>query len=522
MKHFLSFILCLLLTFSVNAQVKGHVYYNFDFSIDDDIKGEIWLEVEKNGSLAIGQIQYAQSDEAMHLFGYRLPNNPNVLYLEEHKFNGQWCGQISLYLDNGVIQRGEWSSVTEELTLPFQYHKLKPFPYDRYHTFFFPSEDNYAIGGHFISYKRIGKAIRNDRALNIVPFDTNAGFFSIEASGNTQLLGGYNWSEGNSFEYTLPNGEEKPTSFEVKVFGDVAFVSVTSIGPNAQGITADGIFVREAGVLEQTTWGPTGDIFSVRVRLENNIPSLLVSKKRLAVEKDSYPESTLEAGRHELYNLQGRVMDMVVCDIGMEINPQLCLLLEDNTVQILSLTDFRENGVTYLSDPLPNVYDIQRFAISDPNAEPEEPQECDDGGIVIYGIDSKGQAHSVMPNWDEGDFMLNPKNTIDCEGYLGFSKFWSIHLYFDEEGSQYSYFGQYWVVEDAAGPDGFITIGYHMTMRRNDRGDNMEQQPCDIRGSFKYRHNGKNWEDIDVTPLDGLMFIPKGKTMTFTRMHAVG
>lgn len=500
----------------VNAQVKGHSYYALEgYMAGQDV--ELLLEVENDGRLALGQIKYQNGESPIRLFGHRDRQDANTLLLEEHLDNGQWTGSLSLNIENGAVKTGEWRSASDDSVYPLNISKVKSFPFNKVRSFFHPASID-SMKGHFISYIRQGKAIREDRALNIVPSGDKAGFFSIELSAKTLFMGSYEQMGENEFMFTSIN----ETTIGVKVFDDFAEVSVIMAENDNEEIKAEAFYVKEQGVQEITTWSFTGgELFSVRGRLEHGHPVLVVSKNRM-LEENKYVDSfaTLKSGRHELNNVQGNVIDMVIGSIGMDINPVLCLLLEDHTIQILSLTNFRQTGVTTVSDPLPNITDVQKILEYDPNYKPSEDDEFAEGADELWAINSKGESTPFTLSYDTGDYMLNPKNSIDCDAYLSMSELWGIHLIMKEDGKEYSYFGQYWVINHNY-ENGDKVIGYRMTQKRLNEGD-MIQEPCMIEGSFQFSRDPDNWTDLIITPLEGLKFTPKGKTVKFTYMEAVG
>jgi len=512
-------MLCALFT-QLMAQVKGHAYYAFETALDDEIPSAILLEVENDGMLALGMIMYEQTKEPILLYGRRDRKDENTLHMEEHLLNGQWTGKMDLYIKDGGISSGVWKSPNEDRSYEISVKKRVPFPYNIVKTFFFPAKKE-QMKGHYINYIRQGKAISNDRALNIMPMAPTYGFFSVEQSGSTLVKGNYNPMGENEFMFTTIDENEREGTLAVRVFENFVDVSALMADEDTGIAKSEGFYIREKGVLEMTTWGPLGDLFSVRARLEDGTPSLIVSKKRYEQEKQYFSDAAdIKPGRHQLTNVAGPVIDMYLSDIGMEINPHLFLLLEDHRVQMISLENFRQTGVTHVGDPFPNVTDIQSILPYDPNNQRDTSEdEYDDGGIEIYGIDSEGKAHSLRPAWDTGDFLTNPeKGSVSGDGYLGMGSDWSLHIITVNGKEEFSYFGQYWFIE--AGEEG-TKIGYRLTTKRNNAGE-MTSEPCLIEGTFLYDHDSDDWSKIKVTPLEGLMFTPKGKPAVYVYQTAMG
>lgn len=525
MRRFITILSFLMISgmLTVIAQVKGHSYYALETYIAGQ-DAEILLEVENDGRLALGQIKYANGEKPIRLFGHRNRQDANTFDLEEHLDNGQWTGNISLSVEDGAVKRGEWRSVTDDDVFPLQVNKVKSFPYNQHRTFFKPAtkED---LKGHYISYIRQGKAIKQDRALNINPHGEKSGFFSIELSGNTLMHGNYEQMGDDEFMFTNYFGEN-PSTISTKVYKDFAEVTILMPGDNPEDMKVEAFYVREENVLEVTDYGYNG-LFFVRGRLEDGVPSLIVSRKLLAANKEYSPVEfapDLKPGRHSIRNVKGRVIDMHIQTIGMDINPVLCLLLEDHTVQILPLTYFVETGIDLLSDPLPNMEDIQKFYCYDPNEKPTSDEEDELGEELsyIWGIDSKGGSHKISLSFDTGDYITNPGENVSGDGYLGMGQTWGIHIIMKgEKNTEISYFGQYWIAQEY-NDDGELTIGYRMNEVRNESDGINEMLPCNVEGSFKYKHDDQDWQNIIVTPLEGLKFTPKGKTAKYEYQEAVG
>ncbi len=528
-RYFILFSLLLTgLLSAAMAQIKGHSYYAFATMLSDEIPSAILLEVENDGMLALGMIMYEQTKEPILLYGRRDRQNKNLLHMEEHLLNGQWTGKLDLTIENGAIKGGVWKTPQEDRSYEISVRKTVPFPYDVVRTFFMPATKK-DMKGHYINYIRQGKAISNDRALNVMLQATDKyGFVSIEQSAKTLVMGNFDVTGENSLAFT-DYRSEKPTNVDIKFFDNFAVVSAPDAEEGSDAALAEGFYIREPGIQEMTSWSPAGtELLSVRARLEDGVPSLIVSKKRYEMEKEMFMEDpNLKSGRHQLNNVQDRVIDMFIGDIGQDINPYLWLLLEDHTVQMISLIRFRLTGVTYVSDPLPNVRDIQYFSYSDPNAPTETSENEEEGefidGSFVYGIDSEGKAHDLSPSFDTGDFICNPeKDPIVGDGYLGLGEDWSIHIIVKNKNEETSYFGYYWHIDDPTLERGY-KVGYRMTRKRNNLGGNMEESPCDIEGTFMYIHDTEHeWEDIIVTPGEGLEFTPKNKKVKYTRVHELG
>lgn len=527
-RYFLLLSLLLTSLFSAAmAQIKGHSYYAFATMLSDEIPSAIMLEVENDGMLALGMIMYEETKEPILLYGRRDRQDKNLLHMEEHLLNGQWTGKLDLTIENGAIKGGIWKTPQEDRSYEISVRKTVPFPYDIVRTFFMPAAKEH-MKGHYINYIRQGKAIINDRALNVMlQGNDKYGFVSAEQSARTLVMGNFDVTGENALTFKDYRGD-KPTTVDIKFFDNFAVVSAPEAEEGSDAALAEGFYIREPGVLEMTTGSPLGtELFSVRARLEDGVPSLIVSKKRYETEKEMFmDEPNLKSGRHQLNNVQGRVIDMFIGDIGQDINPHLWLLLEDRTVQMISLMRFRLTGASFVSDPLPNVHDIQYFSFSDPNA-PEVTSENEEedflDGCTVYGIDSEGKAYDLGPSLDTGDFICHPeKDPVVGEGYLGLGEDWSIHIIVKNKNEEFSYFGNYWHIADQNLESGY-KVGYRLTRKRNNLGSGMEETPCDIEGSFMYIHDSENeWEDIIVTPIDGLEFTPKNKKAKYTRVHELG
>jgi len=520
MKHLIS--LLSLLTLSallhvVSAQVKGHAYYSTMMQYGDQTGVRMMLEVDNNGHLALGQIQHGYNGDPQRLYGRRDSKNPNVFRLEEHLPNGQMSGMLTIYFEKGIIKRGEWLNPGSKDTLQVHFYSPSSFPYSQVKTFFRPVTSTQEIGGHYINYSLKGNAICNDRALNIQQHTNGRGFFSIEQSGATLTYGYYKNEGDNEWVYTCQEGSNSVT-LSAKVYED--FVDVRVIDKKGKGvkkaIQSAGIFIREEGVKE-VTMPAVNDIFSIRGRLDNGVPSLLVSKQRLDAENAIFgqPEVDLAQGRHDIYMVRGRVKDIFLESSGEGFNPLLCLLLEDNTVQFISLAMFRHHKAVCVSEPLPGIMGVYGFCIGEPVDEGLQKRPDTQW---IYASNLDGGEFSIYEAEFSGDFMLNPKNTIDCDAYLGLGDNWSITI--GPKGIGGAYSGTYVItyVEEVDGHE-VTTIYYHLTEHRIDTD---HREACDISGTFYYYHDDDNYKDIHVIYIEGLEFVPWGETAKYTYMEELG
>lgn len=538
MKHIITIISLLLISTSLmtaKAQVKGHTYYAFDAQLGDNIRAEILLEVEDEGHLALGQIRYQGKEEAIRLYGRRERQDQQTLQLEEHLANGQLTGKLTLFLQNGKVKNGEWRSPDGETLHAVMVKTTKSFPYAEHQTFFHPASRQ-QLGGHFINFYRQGKAFKNDRTLNIMPDGPDYGNFCIEHSGETIVQSYYNQQRLSDNEFFSTGYDESRVTLDFRVFEDFVDVSVVMMlgDGSSKEAEAEGIYIREQGVKEVVTWG-IDDIFSIRARLENGVPSLIVNKKRLAHENDMMGEadSQVTPGRHEIRSVQGPVKDIFLTHLGWDApNPVLCLLLEDGRVQIMRLLYFREHGINSVGEPLGQLNDVRYLSSYNPAPEtvPEEEDydyyegEGDMEESLVYAVDSQGKVTSFGLPQTYGDFMLNPKNTIDCESFLVLAHDWDMN--FSADHLDYQYYGTYWIIEsvyDEKLDQTIYTVGFRATTKRSNKEAESLMVPCDERGVFKYYHDNDNYSDIHIIPVSGLNFVPKGKKEArFTYMEAVG
>lgn len=519
-----------LLFVAAKAQVKGHTYYALESSIDG-IRADILLEIENDGELALGRIYYDNgSEEGVGLYGRRDRKDENAFHMEEHLDNGQWTGNLDITVENGAVKSGIWSSPQGDKQLDMQVNRVKSFPYSKHRTFFHPVTTKQAAG-HYVNYIRDGRVFRNDRALNIMPSSDEKGYFTAEVSAETVVSGMYQKVGENELMYSsyTYNGES-PVTLAMRVYEE--FIDVAVLMADEGSIKgeerAGGFYIREKGVLEVTHYAMTDDIYPVRARLENGVASLIVSKKRLQNEEYSYVPKFAKS-RYEIEGVEGRVIDMFIGDVGIEVNPVLCLLLEDHRVQIVPMEYFLSNGIILTSKPLGNMEDIQYFMPWDPNEKPKD-RTGEEGDMdhdfmdelqYIYGIDSKGESHPISLSFANGDYMLRPKDTIDSDTYLGLALNWDLHVILNNQGGgavSESYYGTFWVIEET---DNGTLCGYRMHERCVHDGENATKA-CNIEGKFIYQYVEGEYPNINVEAIEGLPLVPEGGKAKFTFMDAVG
>lgn len=533
MKRIVTLLAIICMVTMAMAQVKGHTYYAFDAQLGDNIRAEVLVEMENDGHLALGQIKYNNQEEAIRLYGRRDRTNPDTVELEEHLANGQWTGTLTLFLQNGTVKNGEWRSPNGTTLHPVMVAKTKSFPYSVHKTFFHPATAD-QIEGHYINYYREGKAFKNDRTLNINARSKTDAVFYVEHSGEL-ILSGYNSQKmlsENEFFYSNYDDNRLTLSFRVfEEFVDVSVVMSRGDVPSDEARAA-GFYIREVGVKESMTdlWG---EIFSARARLENGVPSVIVSKKYLAKENNNFgePDSQYTPGRHQITSVLGPVKDIVLFCVGVEgVEPLLCLLLEDHRVQVVPLMYFRNTGVLNASEPLGNLSDIQYFADYDPNAVVEEPEYYEesegDGDMAsyIYAIDSKNQSHAISIPEFHGNYMLNPRNDgAEDDAFLVLAGNWELN--FSAKNLKHQYYGTYWIIDtqyDEQKEVMVYTVGFRMTSRRSTGDPNSQMESCDEWGKFQYSHDDEEWSNLIITPLEGINFVPGGKQGKFIYFEAVG
>lgn len=519
-----------LLFVAAKAQVKGHTYYALESTING-IGADILLEIENDGELALGRIYYDNgTEEGIGLYGRRDRQDENTFHLEEHLDNGQWTGNLTITVESGAVRSGKWSSPQGDKQMDMYVNRVKSFPYSKHRTFFHPVTTKQAAG-HYVNYIRDGRVFRNDRALNIMPSSDDKGYFTAEISAETVVSGMYQKIGDNELMYSsFEYNSETPVTLAIRVYEEFIDVAVLmakeSDTPGEE--RAGGFYIREKNVLEVTHYAMSDDIYPVRGRLDDGIPSLIVSKKRLQKEEyDWAPKFT--KSRYEIEGVEGYVIDMFIGDVGIEVNPVLCLLLEDHRVQIVPMDYFLSNGIILVSKPLGNIEDIQYFMPWDPNEKPKESKEDDEDMDhdymeelqYIYGIDSKGQSHQISLFSPPGDYMLRPKDTVDSDTYLGLGLDWDIHVILNNQGGgvvSSSYFGKFWIIEES---DKGTLCGYRMHEKRANNGEN-RMEDCDIEGKFIFEYVEGEYPNINVEVIEGLPLVPEGGKAKFTFMEAVG
>lgn len=223
----------------------------------------------------------------------------------------------------------------------------------------------------------------------------------------------------------------------------------------------------------------------------------LVENGMVSEEQYQLPDAPVEVG-----GLSGRCVGVHIGDIGQDYNPILCMLMDDGTVDIVSLWDMMRKG-DFEAAPIhfTNIVDFRNGG-----GGPEVSEEGDTiyAYVTIYGIDKDGVEHEV-PLYLLDYNLQHLENGVNCEFQL--TQDWGLGFTIgkDSEVIDEQYLGHFWPIsQDWEKSD--YEYGYEMTSHMNFASDENigAEDVVSIKGVFRMHANADR--SYDITPVEGLNF----------------
>ncbi len=525
MKHLLTFLFALLLTLNASAQVPGHEYFCWAGTLGKDIKCEVRMEHDDD-QLALGEIIYYRKNgktSSISLYGTIKPSAKGLdVTLFEYLPNGKNTGVLNMTLGKTDIPYAVWNSPDNNTKLNFNIKETKTFPYNEVQTYFHPLSDNKAAEGVYISTNRFPATTTSFSRLELSRIqDSNYALnFVIPENGFSRMTTAEKVSPSRLNVQKIAGIN---ANIEVRIFETFIFVYVISDPENSfrQAGELSNFYMRKPN--ERVINWPIFDgeefqnLTSARiadgvVSICNN-PDLVVAIGALTQE-----DIMAAKGWVDVKGIKSGVKDIMIGDIGQDINPVLAILNEDGTVQILTLVLSAPKGWTTVSEPLHDLKDIVRLGFNNPEIK----------GFIdyatIWAIDKEGKYHEISfcpiaSDWEIED----PAKENSYNSWISLSPEWRIdfhHETMDGKGNSEveNFYGSFWNTDEA-----FEAYEYHFTSK-NKSAEQFENKDCDIKGTFKaVLQYGEDGYYLEITPVSAPQFcVPKGKTGKFKYIHVVG
>jgi hypothetical protein len=224
-------------------------------------------------------------------------------------------------------------------------------------------------------------------------------------------------------------------------------------------------------------------------------------------DEDSY---RLPDGPVQVEGLKGAPKNFIVADIGQDYNPILCVLTDQNKVQILSLWDAVSTGdVTVTEIPMDRIVGFKDG--------PGGPFEDEDGTVfydytTIYGIDARGGEHEIpLYTFDNNlDYIeKTPNGDADFKLYLGDD--WKMRYvvgYYRSEAVE-ELQGRFWLISEDWDAMVF-RFGYELTTRLEFTGEGVKTSDINQKGVFEMQYPDFDTRTHIIIPIEGVDFANKG------------
>lgn len=225
------------------------------------------------------------------------------------------------------------------------------------------------------------------------------------------------------------------------------------------------------------------------------------------VDEDSYrlPDYPIQ-----VEGLQGTPKDFIIADIGQDFNPILCVLTDQDKVQMLSLWNTISTGDIEVTEvPMESIVEFKDG--------PGGPWKDDEGNTfyeytTIYGIDAQGGRHEVPLYSLERDIEhVDHGQHADAVYQLFFTDDWKMRYvmgyYLSEKLEEQT--GHFWLI-DEDWDEMIFTFGYELTTRMEYTGEGVITTNVENQGVFEMRYVDFGNQGCMLTPIEGLDFCNKG------------
>ena len=535
-------VLWVALGMAVVAQVKGHTYYNWDGSLDGDIKIQLLMEVDNVSEQALGEIIYTRKNgktSPIRLYGYKIENTDGdeaVHYaMFEYLPNGTISGTIRIVLDKGRFKYGIWATVDHSRRYSVIVNETKPFPYAERPTFFKPFDpERGAKGVYRFAWKRIENPESTAQLMLVVNdgsqrYDWSSqkgqGGLDVALLFDNHCMASQHveTTEGNVLRFVTP----EDASIQVTLFDGFAYLTkVYDPQGNSGLINPDGYYILQPN--DKILPMPGFD-YGMWARLTDGQVKLSFDREVIQEKLAGFIEDMSMCGDGtdlQTFNQAGEAADIYVNDIGQDTHPILAVLLNDGRVQIYSPFEGVDRGTQTLSRPLWNQKNIRWFS-TERNPPLGEDEEMD--YVTFYGVDWEGKTFEIFNNvlmWGEWEYETGEGDQRTAE-WIELTEEWAIYHNHVKGGHNlpgtyvHNYYGYCWMEENQ--PD---VYHYHYT-QENDNRNLQENKDCSVDGTFRvegYDSDEDGTLVVIITPLTGDKFGAKklGEKVRMRRTRSVG
>lgn len=519
------------------AQMKGHSYYNWVGTLDNKINVEIFLEIDGLNNLALGEIDYFRKDggtSKIQLYGCldkKGEDNQHDYLLMEHLPDGKMSGLLGLRLQHGKLIEGHWLSTDLSRHYQLNVTKTKPFPYDKWSTFYQPISRMSDVEGVYRNVAAIGQTNETNNLCIIINKNDGAdltkeseeGKFHMELTNNNELGLGQDISPTpyGEFNFIAPT-DDKCT---IMVYRDFAILTTQPKESDEKETSL--FFIRQPN---EKIVGAPGFECGIWAKLKDGKALISFNKAKIEKELDGFYEDLTmcpDGEDLELMGVDSTVRDIYCGDIGQDTHPILALILDNGKVQIYSPFKALEDGHLRVSRPLWNMEGI--YQCSTQRNPPFGEDEILDY-VTFYGISYYDEkTPEVFPcHYIDGNWQISTgKGLNQQEVSIEFTEEWWMQYHQQTgdpamDGSHcHNYYGYCQPIDEEQ-----TTYKYVFEME-NDSREQFADQPSALEGTFRvdevdYIEDGVK---MTLTPLTGnLLFGAKklGQSVTLRKFSPKG
>ena len=265
----------------------------------------------------------------------------------------------------------------------------------------------------------------------------------------------------------------------------------------------------EGGVLDITeevhSWG-----LEQTCEVEPGAETFRVSEDGKVIYHQLEDAGPWEAGDYPVKGLEGKCKGLFLGNIGQDINPVLCMLMDDGGVEILDfwsgLDSYTEKGGFYSSGRLPGMKDIRLFknaTVMDHTADGDQMPAY----VTIFAIDKNGVSHEINECTRPAGTVHHSvtDNGTEIDHSLNISPDWKIRYAVGLPESELleEYFGRIapLKVDYEAGIFEYSYDFFEHTVHK-DLESKPEVKKVSVKGSFRLKERADG-NAFDFTPLTG-------------------
>lgn len=519
------------------AQVKGNTYYDIEGTLGDNINVEILVEINKQGDLAMGEINYHRKNgsiSSIRLYGQLMSEDTETgqknYFFFEHLPGGKITGAMALMIQNGRVINGGWSTPDQSRKYEFNIQRTKPFPYSKWDTFFAPAEKKDLAGVYRNCMKPDDGEMTLEMVINevakcqqeyVIPQEHQLGIIN-----NGVVETGHYLTFDQDCRY---HEEEENTRIDLICYRDFIFFKTETQGEQDPiGL----FFIKQEGEKIVPMASYTDGMYA---RLKNGTVTVSFNRElATASYGGNFEDDSMCPNGSDLplWDVANNVEDIYCTHIGEEPHPILGLLLVDGRVQLFSPFETVGHGGLTVSQPYWDLKYITGFA--------EDFIEIEDGPYgkycsTLYAVDYLGERTPLLVGRHSGDWEhVRHRGNIRLSDGFTFDEEWHIHYGHHDETDDASHgnnwYGSYRPLNEEEAKDykDSDNVYRYVFTQTNDSRDNYHNVDCHIEGIVRiesYYDTKEECKTVKVTPLEGEMtFGAKqlGETVVYKFIFVVG